>query len=367
MTAREVALRILVDVEDGAYANLVVDKWLKDSGLSQVDKGLATNIVYGVLTHRMKLDAIIGKASNLPLKKVSKYILNILRCGVYQLFYLDKVPNAAAVNESVKLAKRYGHKASSGFANGVLRNVKFETFEDVCVEYSHPKWMFDMWVRDYGEEKAIEIMRANNEEGETTYRGEEIQGLASQKAVEVLGVRAGDLVIDVCSAPGGKAAYAAELMGNEGRIIACDLHEHRVELVRKNAERLGLRIVEPTLWDGTQVNEEWVGIADRVLVDVPCSGLGVIHKKPDIKWKKAENDITELVHLQARILENAAKYLKVGGRMVYSTCTVNKSENDEIVKGFLVKHKNFTAISEEQIFPSEKWDGFYITLMERLS
>jgi 16S rRNA (cytosine967-C5)-methyltransferase len=313
----------------------------------------------------MKLDAIIQKFSNIKLKKISKYILNILRCGIYQMFFLDKIPVAAAVNESVELAKRYGHNASSRYVNGVLRNVKMVDFEDVTIEYSHPQWMFDMWVKDYGANKAIEIMKANNEEGEITYRGDEIQGLASQKAVEVLAPKSGEVVIDVCSAPGGKALYAAEMMKNKGRIIACDIHEHRVELIRKNAERVGADIIEPTLWDGTKENPEWVGKADRVLVDAPCSGLGTIHKKPDVKWKKTEKDISDLAKIQVEILENSAYYLMVGGKMVYSTCTVNKIENDNVVGQFLDRNTQFKLISQEQIFPSKEWDGFYIALMER--
>ncbi|MDR1101930.1 MAG: 16S rRNA (cytosine(967)-C(5))-methyltransferase RsmB [Clostridiales bacterium] len=368
MNSREIALKILVDTERGAYANLALNKHFSRIQDENSNKKLAANIVYGVLTHRTFLDYIIQKCSNIPLKKTSIFILNILRVGAYQIIFLDKIPDNSAVDECVNLAKRYGHAASAKYVNGVLRAVcvKYNSFtpSELNIKFSHPQWMIDMWISDYGFAKTLEILQANNTEGAITYRGDEIQGLSSQQAVIALDPKPGETVIDVCAAPGGKSLYIAEFMQNLGRIIACDIFPHKLDLIVKNAERLNIAIIEPYLWNGEVPRKEWLGIADRVLVDAPCSGLGVIHKKPDIKWKKSADDIIELSKMQFKILNSSSKYLKKGGRLVYSTCTINKTENDGVINLFLEKNPNFRLIEVEQIFPDETHDGFFIAVLE---
>jgi len=359
MNIREVCLLSLIDTEKGAYTNLVLKKRLAD--FDSRDKNLATNIVYGVLRHKTKIDTTIASKSKIKLNKLERHVLNILRLSIYQIIFLDKIPKEAAVFEGVNLAKKYAYK-SSGFVNAILRNVKNEVFNDLTIEYSHPQWMIDMWTKDYGQEKTLEILKANNEIADISFRDEEIQGLSSQKAIEILGPKPNETIIDVCAAPGGKSLYMAEKMNNRGEIISCDIHPHRVELIAKNANRKGFSIIHPTLQDGRLLNKDWLHSADKVLVDAPCSGLGLIHKKPDIKWTKSLEDIKNLSNLQREILEVSSNYVKPSGKLMYCTCTINKLENNNIIANFLKDHKNFKLVYEEQIFPSKEYDGFYIAL-----
>ncbi len=418
MTAREAALKALYEIEyNGAYSNMAVKNTLKNSDMSERDKALFTALVYGVSDKKITLDYYISKFSKIKLKKISKYILIILRMGVFQLVFTDKIPQSAAVNESVKLAKRYGHGASAGFVNGVLRSVSKcgeieypkEKDEYLSVKYSFPLWMCRKWteefgfeftenmMRSFGESKPI-ILRANtlkttNEElvkklsdlginaeikdGAVVTGGFDIekntlykegyftpQDTAAMKTAEILAPEPGGTVIDMCAAPGGKTTHIAEIMKNSGRILAFDIYNHKTELVKKNAERLGIDIIKTDVRDAAEFDKSLSGIADCILCDVPCSGLGIIGRKPDIKQN--EDRSPELCKIQAKILENACIYLKKGGVIVYSTCTVEKAENEGITGAFLEKHGNFEKLYEKTFYPhTDGTDGFYICKMRK--
>jgi len=417
MTARQLALKVLYEVEkNGAYPGMELKKQLSESDLSAVDRGFATELVYGVIKNRTRLDYIISKYSKQKLKKISDWIINILRMGVYQIVLLDKIPLSAAVNESVKLAKRYGHQASSGFVNGVLRNVgrsgepqypKGREYYEIF--YSHPKWLCDMLFEQYGDE-AKTIIENNNKVPFTTVRvnvlkttSKEVtalleekgivventdfenilkisgfgdisklpeyqdglitpQGLSSYMAAKTAEPKKGEFIMDLCSAPGGKTTAMAELSGDGAEIYAFDLFEHKIGLIENNCKRLGIKSVTAKAQDGTVLMEDFVGKADKILADVPCSGLGIIRKKPDIKWNKETEDFESIINIQKKILENAHKYLKKGGTLVYSTCTVNKNENECVAEEF-AKNNNYKTEMIKTILPSEYCDGFFICKM----
>lgn len=417
MTARQLAVRVLYEIDkNGAYTGIELKKQLSSSELSPVDKAFATELVYGVVKNRTRIDYIISKYSKQKLKKISEWILNILRIGVYQLIFLDKVPQSAAVNESVKLAKRYGHAASSGFVNGILRNISRngdvdypsgrEYFE---VYYSHPKWLVDMLFEQYGD-GAKTIIENNNAVPNTTIRvntlkttpqeltnsleGKNItvtktaednmliisgygdisnleeyknglftpQGISSYIAVKTLEPKENEVVLDLCSAPGGKTTAMAELSSDKAKIFAFDLYDHKKTLIENNCKRLGIKNVEVDVADATQIMADFVGKADKVLADVPCSGLGIIRKKPDIKWNKDTTDFDEIIKIQKQILNNASKYLKIGGTLVYSTCTLNKAENEDVVNDF-VTNNGFRIDYMETFLPDREYDGFYVCKM----
>ncbi len=414
MTARQTAVKALYEIEkNGAYTSSELKKLLSSSDLKPVDKSFATELVYGTVKNKTRLDCIISKYSKQKLKKLSVWILNILRIGVYQMIFLDKIPHSAAVNESVKLAKRYGHPASAGFVNGVLRSVskngdveypKGNEFYEVY--YSHPKWLVDMLFEQYPDD-AAKIIENNNavppvtvrvnmnrtslesvekslsEKGVKTEKTSEEailkisgfgdvaaleeyknglitpQGLCSYIAAKTLGVREGDFVMDLCAAPGGKTTALAEMCGDKAEIYSFDLYEHKISLIENNCKRLGIKSVHAKASDASELMTEFKNKADKVLADVPCSGLGIIHKKPDIKWNRAERDFASLCNVQEKIFKNAAAYLKIGGIMVYSTCTVNKNENENIAVR-LAEENGLKVISSETFLPCKDCDGFYI-------
>lgn len=414
--AREEALKILYRVEyEGAYPNIAIKDALKD-GFSVQDKAFVTNMVYGVINRKLTLDYIIAQKSKIKLKKLSKYILLILRMGIYQLEYMDKIPESAAVNESVKLAKRYGHSASSGYVNGILRNVAKNGFEypkdkieRLSVEFSFPMWICQKWVKEFGYEFCSELMHSFGEEPDLILRpnllkinaqelaerltqkginakaGENcvecsgfdiandslylegyytVQDKAAMAAAIVLAPQSGETVIDMCAAPGGKTTHIAELMQNQGKVLAFDIYEHKVELIYKNAQRLGLDIISSQLKDASVLDEALIESADRVLCDVPCSGMGILRRKPDIKWNRKEDD--SFYQIQKKILENASKYLKKGGEIVYSTCSIEKEENEEVTNKFLAENKNFQRLYEKTYYPNiDGTDGFYICKMKK--
>ena len=418
MNAREKALKTLYEIEyNGAYSNLALKNTLKSDTQPQ-DKAFITTLVYGVLDKKITLDYIIQKRSKLKLKKISKYILIILRMGIYQLKFMDKIPESAAVNESVKLAKRYGHGASAGFVNGVLRNAAkteieypADKTEYLSVKYSFPKEICQKWINDFGYDFTEEMFKAFSEpscltlrpntlkttsdellvklsekgvkaaiaDGYITAEGFDIahdelyktgfytvQDAAAMTASRVLAPNAGDTVIDMCAAPGGKTTHMAEIMQNKGKIYAFDVHEHKIDLIRKNAERLGITIIEAQIGDGQQYNKEFAETADKILCDVPCSGLGIIRRKPEIKYNR--EDTSELPEIQRAILDNAAKYLKPGGEIVYSTCTIEKEENEQVTGGFLRDNPDFEKLTEKTFYPHiDHTDGFYICKMKRNS
>lgn len=430
MNIREAALKILYEVDvNKAYTNAQLGKFLVSGDIDSRDRALLFEIVSGTLKNRIKIDYIISKFSKLKLKKISPWVINILRLGVYQIFFLDKIPNSAACNESTNLAKKYANKGSVGFVNGVLRNVCREidniSFPDkgkdltdyYSVEYSFPKWIVDKLICDFGEEKAAMFMNESNKPHGTYIRVNplksnkenilnmfekasieayvsdfaknmiyvssgidltkldeykkglfSLQNVSSKKAIDVLNPQKGDIVFDLCAAPGGKSCACAEMMENEGEIYSFDIYKHKLELIDNSAKRLGINIIKTGLADSQVLNNFLINKADKIIADVPCSGIGTIHKKPDIKWTRSEEDIKSLTEIQKNILNCASKYIKCGGEILYSTCTVFKEENSENINKFLSKNKNFEKVYEEQILTGEKGEtGFYICKIKKVS
>ncbi len=415
--AREAALKTLYAVDkDGAYMNIALNDIIAHEKLSPLDAALCTEIVLGVERNRLFLDNIIANLSSIKLKKISVWILNILRMGVYSLRFLEKIPPSATINECVKLAKRYGHAKSSGFVNAVLRKSVDSgnflppegTVEYLSVFYSYPEWIVRKWSKEYkgditsllqaGNTPPPTYLRKNLLKGEFeipegiekaplgknsyiykkggAFHGSSlqregyfsVQDVASQLAVEALDPKTGMRVLDLCAAPGGKSEYIAELMKNEGEVIACDLYPHKTELIDKSCERLGITIVKTRVNDAEKFNAEFENGFDRVLLDAPCSGLGIIRRKPDIKWTKGASDCSALAQTQYRMLRHAMRYVKRGGILVYSTCTISKMENEQTVKTFLRENKNFEALCDDnmpqgylQLLPDKyNTDGFFI-------
>lgn len=407
MNAREVSLKILLEYEKAeAYSNLLLDSELKKVELSALDKAFVTKLVYGIITYNRTLDYIISKLSKVKIKKISKPIINILRIGLYQIYYLDKIPDSAVVNESVKLAKKYGHQASANFVNALLRSASKKLKDDFFVEikdekerlatyYSYPNWIIDLYLNQYGLDRTREILKANEEElidcirvntlkitkdelldklkdfnvkeGRTediiytkdikrllssNYFKEglfTVQDEAPSLVGHIINPQEGEMILDICAAPGGKTTHLAQLSNDKAKITAFELHEHRCKLIENLCERLGIKSIKVEQRDATVFDESLVEKFDRIVADVPCSGLGVIRRKPDIKWNTKEEDIDELVQIQYKILVNASKYLKKGGTLVYSTCTNNKKENDDIVNKFLAENKEFKIAKIDNI------------------
>lgn len=399
--ARETAMLVLYAVAfEGAYSNMALkESFSKNKELSEKDKAFITNIVYGTVKMQITIDYIIGCYSKVKLKKISPYILTILRMGIYQLLFMDKVPESAAVNESVKLSKRYGHSASAGFVNGMLRNISKngyrypeEKIKYLSVKYSFPEWLVKSWVSDFGEKFSEELMEAMNREAKITVRVNRLKTTAEELAEELPGAvvsefqkdslicdgfdvsgselykkgyftpqdisasfsavildpKPGECVLDMCAAPGGKTTHIAELMGNKGSVTAWDIHEHKIKIIEENAKRLGLDIIKAELSDASALKSGLEGKFDKVLADVPCSGLGIIKRKPDIKLNPYPEGLNDL---QYKILENAARYIKEGGEVLYSTCTLCKSENEEVIRKFLESNKDFEGVNISGYLP----------------
>lgn len=424
MNARELAINVLYKIEYGeGYSNVTLDKELEKADLINVEKALASELVYGVLTWKLTLDEIIKEYSSIRLKKISPWILNILRIGIYQIVFLDKIPPSAAVNESVNLAKKYGHEASSKFVNAILRKIEknemdklleylktkpYTETELISIVTSHPVWMVEELLKDYDKKFVVELLNANNitpgvtlrvnslktsreellkllelkniecEMGKlpnsiyvkkmTDFSGQlfSVQDEAAQMACLKLEAKPGEAVLDACSAPGGKTTYLAELMKNQGVIDAWDMHPHRVKLVEDAAHKLGISIIHTEVKDASVYHASYEKKYDKILLDVPCSGLGVIRKKPDIKWTRKVEDIQELSSIQEKILNMCASYLKPGGKTVYSTCTVIKKENEEQIEKFLNGHSDFHLVEKVNLYPNiDGTDGFFIAVLSR--
>ncbi len=405
MTAREKALLALYDVfYNGTYSNMAVKKVLQGE-ISSTDKNFIAQLVYGTVRYKLTLDYIIEKNSDIKLKKLSKYVLTILRMGIFQIYYLEKVPQSAAVNESVKLAEKYAHR-SKAFVNAVLRNAAKTKdtleFPEDRIKYLSLKYSFseDMVKRLLRLDFCEELLKSLNSEPKTTIRintlkGKDlpiknaeisplyqyaayvkgldvanskeyregkftVQDIAAMMPVLALAPMPYEICVDACAAPGGKTTQMAELMENKGKIYAFDIYPHKAELIKKNAERMGATIISAEVFDATSINEALIGKADKVLADVLCSGIGVISGKPDIKWNKENAD--NLPAIQLKILENASKYLKVGGELVYSTCTLYKEENEDIIKKFLLHNSGFELERIELPPPLMQENEGYITL-----
>lgn len=423
MDARELAINILYKIEFGeGYSNVTLDKELSKADINQSDKALTSELVYGVITWKISIDEIIKRYSSLKLGKISPWILNILRIGIYQIAFLDRIPVSAAVNESVKLAKKYGHEASSKFVNAILRKIEKNEMEKlleyiatkplledelISIVTSHPLWLVDELLKQYDKKFVTEILNANNITPDITLRvntlktsqdelfkllslknieckkgnlqdsikikkminfGEQlyvVQDEAAQLACLKLEPKSGENVLDACSAPGGKTTYLAQLMNNVGSIEAWDIHSYRVKMVDEAAKKLGISIVKTSVQDASNYVPTCKERYDKILLDVPCSGFGVIRKKPDIKWTKTREDIEELKRIQRKILETCSEYLKPGGRMVYSTCTILKEENEEQIDYFLANNKRFTLIEKINLYPNvNNTGGFFIAVLE---
>ena len=435
---RNTALKILYDVEtDLSYLNLKLKSAFENAELTSVDKRFITELVHGVVKMKINLDYIISKFSKLKLKKISPWVINILRMGVYQIYYMDKVPTSAAVNESVKLAKKYANQGAVGFVNGTLRAIskcdKIEYPNDktefLSVKYAFPMWICKRWINDFGFVKAENIMISSNGRPNVYFRTNNlktdvvslkkkledegvicdiyqndclknidyclvpdktgnissldaykkglfyVQDVGAAEIVEVLAPEKGETIIDMCAAPGGKTTHIAEKMDNEGKIYAFDVYEHKIKLISDNAKRLGITIIDASLGDGLIYNENLSEIADRVLVDAPCSGLGIISRKPDIKYLRKEEDIESLADISYNILLNASKYVKKGGTIVFSTCTIDKVENENVIDKFLAENKEFyldPIIEYDNVnkgyitlYPSKDNDGFFICRIKR--
>lgn len=441
--ARETALKTLykIDKNEG-YSNIILNEELEKSkkNLSEKDIGLISEIVYGTITWRLTIDEIIKKYSKIKLKKLSIWILNILRMGIYQIIFLDKIPKSATVNESVNLAKRYGHKGSANFVNAILRKVNKNDYKDfsnilndedrISKLFSMPKWIIEELLKEMNMENVEQICKCSNMKPKINIRVNNLKTnkqklkeellkrnidfkdgkledfliVEKMKNIEsldlfkkgfftiqdemaglisiVLEPQKGQNILDCCSAPGGKTTYIAELIENEGNIEAWDIHEHRVRLVQENAKRLGVTCISTKVQDSTIYSEENKDKYDKILLDVPCLGLGVLKRKPDIKWTRNKEDIEEISKLQMQILDTCSKYLKKGGELVYSTCSILKSENEEIIENFVQKNydfeiinlnENFKKYNEEKykkskyikLFQNSENDGFFIAKLRR--
>ncbi len=432
---RKLAVNILTQTEQNdAYLNLVFEEALKNTKLSSADVGFVKELVFGVFRNKILLDYIIRKNSSIRLKKIDPKVLNILRIGAYQILFMDKVPHHAAVSESVKLAKKCASPKTVSFVNGVLRGIirtceggiDFNSIKDktekLSVKYSYPLPLAEFFVKSFGNE-AESLMAAGNKTpelcvrvntlkitkeefkkkldasdieykdtpytdcglylfGATTVKRKGIEGYftvqdqSSQLAALALSPEPDSLVLDLCAAPGGKTTHIAELMKNRGKIIASDIYDKRLLSVDALSQKLGISIIETAVRDATVIDENLIGKADYILADVPCSGLGIIRRKPDIKYKENITDFTELNQIQQNILECAYRYLKQGGVMVYSTCTINCGENIELINKFLKNHPDMTLDKIEnahfvnegylEIYPHiHNSDGFFVCRMKK--
>lgn len=424
-SARQTAFEILLKIlRDSAYSNIAVDSVLsQESTLDSRDHAFVCALVYGTLERSISIDYNLSLYLNQPLKKLRPELLVILRMGAYQILFMDKVPSSAAVNESVKLAKENKSAFAASLVNAILRKVSdngfcipnddndlFKKFE---VEYSCPSWILELWADSFGLDnslgiasKALEpskvVLRVNttkitsdelikklSDEGVTATKSSiiedalvlekqgsverlasyfdgyfHVQDTASQLCVKILDPRPGETVFDICSAPGGKTFTIAERMNGEGVVNAFDVYQSRVELIRSGACRLGLKNVKPLLSDGSVFNENY-GLADKVLCDVPCSGLGIIGRKPEIRFK-SKDEIKSLPDIQFNILCNSRRYLKDNGRLVYSTCTLNPAENEDVCNRFLKECREFENISSTILLPHlNGTDGFFFAVFKK--
>ncbi|MBM7555512.1 16S rRNA (cytosine(967)-C(5))-methyltransferase RsmB [Halanaerobacter jeridensis] len=443
--ARELALKAIYRInEEGAFSNLVLNELLNKSNLDQRDKALTTQLVYGSIRYRNSLDWVINHFSTRKVKKMTPWVRNALRLGVYQIDYLDKIPAPVAANETVEVAKEYCNRGAVKFINGNLRNiaqnidsVEYPDLEENPVQhirhcYSYPQWIVQRWVKRYGREETIEICQNLNQIPPTVVRtntlkltreelisnleqegaeaeaitkvGEAVnlsnynsiaslksfqrgeffvQGLSSMLVAHVLEPTAHDLVIDLCAAPGGKSTHFAQVMNNQGQINAVDLHQQKLDLIQENCDRLGIENIDTYCGDGREITFEQQ--ANKILVDAPCSGLGIIGKKPEIRWQKKPQDLQQLQELQLELLTNAAGLLQDGGELVYSTCTFTPEENQAVIEKFLAEFPQFSLVDLEteaqnleltdylndgmiQILPDNKFlEGFFIAKLVKIS
>ena len=418
---RETVLSALVAMRrNGAWSDGVLKDLIKRDGLDSRDAALATRICGGVLQNLLLCDFYISSFCSLKIDKLQPFVRDILRIGVYQIVFMDRIPNNAAVNEAVNSVKKHANPRAAGMVNGVLRSLcrsldnlpEPEQEEYLSVKYSHPRWLCDELANSVGNEELEPLLAANNvspmtvaQINTTKFSADEakellsadgvefqphrwmkdclllkdtgsiesltafqtgaitIQDAAAKLAVAVSGVKPGDTVIDGRAAPGGKTFAAAIQMRDKGRVLSFDIHQHKINLISAGAERLGLECIEAKTGNGKQPDETLYGIADVVLADVPCSGFGVIRKKPEIRYKK-QQDAENMPDIQLDILSGLSKCVKPGGVLLYSTCTVLKQENEQVVEAFLKAHTEFAA--EEFDTPAGNAKNGMLTLLPHL-
>lgn len=440
---RSIAMDMLVAIEKNqSYSNLLLNTTIEKHELSAKDVGLLTELTYGTLQRRMALDYYLEPFVK-DNKKLANWVHHLLRLTLYQMVYLDRIPDRAAIYEAVEIAKIRGHKGIASLVNGVLRSIQREglpSLEEVsdpnkrlALETSHPEWLITRWVNQFGYEKTKEMCEINltaplqtarvnttkisrdecvailEEDGyqieKSPFIPEAIRSLKGNLASTIsfkygmftiqdessmlvayaLGAEQNEFILDACAAPGGKSTHIAEKMNNTGEIISVDLHQHKVRLINDNAKRLGLENIKTSISDSRHLQEKFKTESfDRILLDAPCSGLGVMRRKPDMKYTKTEKDIERLSTIQQDLLMSVSPLLKKGGILVYSTCTVDKEENENTVKTFLENNPEFEgdlsfknrmpeAIQplitgfDLQIFPQDLGsDGFYIAVLRKV-
>lgn len=441
MDAREAALLTLNTCQrQGGWSDGALKKQLAAGGLEGREAALATQLCFGVVQNEMLLDFYISKFSNIPLRRMESKVIQALRLGLYQMLFLSKIPQSAAVNCSVELTRTHcKNPRAPGMVNAILRSLQRnlnqlptipqnDLAEYFSILYSHPVWLVEELLPLLGSEGTAEFLQANNSQppmtamvNTTKAAAQEATELLAEQGVEVTphpwlenclilnktgnlerldayeqglfyvqdpasrlmalasGAAPGMRVLDMCAAPGGKSFAAAIQMDNQGEVISCDLHPHKKKLIQAGADRLGLSIIKPMTADGKVRREEWVSAFDLVLVDAPCSGLGVIRKKPDIRYKDPK-PLEDLPQVQQAILENATGYVKPGGVLMYSTCTILPRENGEIVSAFLEKHPEFVReafelpgaagrveAGEITLWPQvHQTDGFFICKLRKV-
>lgn len=436
---RELAVKTLYEINHNkAFVNIALKKSLKDPRLSSIDKSFVNTLVYGVIKHMNYCDWIISNYSKIKLKKIAPMLLEILRIGVYQIFFLDKVPHFAAVNESVNLSKKYSKGKSDKFVNGVLRSIlrnkeeilqhSFEGDEKMTIQYSAPIWLVNMLKEQYPIEivgnffeesiknapitARVNRLKITKEELKSSLTAEGInvadgklrdysiiidqfsdisknpsyqkgwfiiQDEAAMMTVDLLDPKPGEKILDMCSAPGGKTTHIGEMIKDTPGLTARDIYDHKLKLIDENCKRLGLKNIQLELKDGLTFYSEDEKKYDKILLDAPCSGLGILRRKPDIKWNLKEEDIKAIIHIQKSLIKNAFDYLKPGGILVYSTCTINRQENEEVVHSLIENNQSASLLSLKDIdetillnehfvqtFPKEgRWDGFFMAKIQK--
>lgn len=427
VNTRDLVVEILLLVtRDGQYSHITLNQVLeKYQYLDKSDRAFITRVTEGTLERMIELDYITDQFSKVKVKKMKPVIRAIVRSAVYQLKYMDSVPDSAVCNEAVKLAVSRGFGGLRGFVNGVLRSIARNldsvqyppegTKEYLSVRYSMPPWILEQWLAWYTPEQVEQMLRNFLEEKPTSIRcnlhqisredlkrklaGEgvkaeevpelpcallisgydylgalpsfqegdfQVQDISSMLVAERANPREGDYIIDVCAAPGGKALHLADKLRGTGMVQARDISDYKVGLIWDNIRRAGMENIEAVRWDATVLDEESVEKADIVIADLPCSGLGVLGRKSDLKYRMTREGEKELAALQRQILSQVWRYVKPGGKLVYSTCTINREENEENAAWFQAEYPEFRLVSEEQLLPGQQaGDGFYIAVFVR--
>ena len=432
INARQIAFEALLKTfKEDAYSNLTLDRFLSKTNIDTRDKSFVSALFYGTIERKITIDYQLSKYLSKPLKKLKPEVLILLELGAYQILFMNKVPISAAVNESVSLAKRNSLSFASGLVNAVLRKIasngillpdEKDKAYYLSVKYSCPVEYVQLWFEELGEADTVSLLESTVGETEIIIRtntcrcssdelieilgsegvkaekkdidnapsiylsGQDIEALNSYKeglfhvqdlscqiCCRALGAKNNETIFDLCSAPGGKAFTVAQHMNNEGSVRCFDLYKSRVELIKKGADRLGLTCISAEVSDASIYNEK-IGMADRVLCDVPCSGLGIIRRKPEIKYKSIES-LSDLPEIQYNILSNAARYVKPAGTLVYSTCTLLRRENNDVCERFLNLNEDFYAVTPAPDISQDKYltllphknggDGFFIAVFKR--